>query len=342
MKLLFTLIFSFVFFTYSVHAQCVFEGTFAGQPYQMELTISNAAIIVNDGGACPNGNSSTLNYDIVFDYVIEYTGNPPSGTPWNFQVSSVTCTDPTGDGPDTFTGFNIPDLGPGTNPDSGTAIINQNKTSSDLSLCSSTSYDDFGCGDFNVTFQWQGVNETMACPVTIITPIKLSYFDVESNVKNQVEIEWVTESEVNNDYFTIEYSVDGQVWKELTTVRGQGDSSSPTIYKYVDVLPAGNHVFYRLMQTDFDGVRTFSAINDAFIDDLSNEIIAYPNPIVDVVTLQARESLTVYQITDVFGRQLPIFINTITDREVQLNVGMFEPGLYVIHTDQGPTKIFKQ
>jgi hypothetical protein len=73
-------------------------------------------------------------------------------------------------------------------------------------------------------------------------------------------INWVTESEVNNSHFILEKSQDGINWHFVTTIFGEGTTSQSTQYNYKD-LNAFEKVFYQLSQVDFDGsTETFTPI----------------------------------------------------------------------------------
>ncbi len=83
-------------------------------------------------------------------------------------------------------------------------------------------------------------------------PIKLLSFDAQKN-GDVVDLSWVTAEEINNDFFTIERSVDGQVFEELTQVQGAGTSSESRSYSTIDNDPLSGTSYYRLKQTDFNG-----------------------------------------------------------------------------------------
>lgn len=85
-----------------------------------------------------------------------------------------------------------------------------------------------------------------------LLPIELVAFEAYHENRINV-IEWTTASELNNSYFTIETSTDGQHWEVETTVTGAGTSSSEIDYRYEDVTVEDEIVYYRLSQTDFDG-----------------------------------------------------------------------------------------
>ncbi len=57
-----------------------------------------------------------------------------------------------------------------------------------------------------------------------LQPIELISFDAKLN-GGEVELHWVTASEINNDYFTIERSKDVLVWDEINNVNGAGNSN---------------------------------------------------------------------------------------------------------------------
>lgn len=95
------------------------------------------------------------------------------------------------------------------------------------------------------------------CPYflnNVVLPIELVDFYVinRDGVNN---LSWVTVSEINNDYFTIENSIDGYMWNTVGTMKGAGNSNTGIIYdfdheNYIDTVN-----YYRLTQTDFDGNR---------------------------------------------------------------------------------------
>lgn len=108
-------------------------------------------------------------------------------------------------------------------------------------------------------------------------PIELVRFTGVCN-NGQVTLQWTTASETNNDYFTVQRSLDGTNFEDVTTVPGAGNSSSIINYTAVDYNPYGGTSYYRLKQTDFDGASKFSdvvAVNCANIASDFNLINAY-------------------------------------------------------------------
>ena len=90
-------------------------------------------------------------------------------------------------------------------------------------------------------------------------PIKLIYFTAEL-IEGMVNLNWATAAEVNNNFFTVERSTDGENFEPLLTKPGAGNSTVNLYYNAVDESPLGGYSYYRLKQTDFDGHYTYSDI----------------------------------------------------------------------------------
>jgi hypothetical protein len=109
-------------------------------------------------------------------------------------------------------------------------------------------------------------------------PVELLEFSASCDGQ-KVETRWMTASETNNDYFTLERSADASRWEYVSRIDGAGNSNQPLSYLYYDENPYEGISYYRLKQTDFDGAtETFDAIAVACISAESYEISIYPNP----------------------------------------------------------------
>ena len=100
------------------------------------------------------------------------------------------------------------------------------------------------------------VSFNIECP-PINLPIELVEFRGTNNDLYN-DIFWVTVTETNNDYFTLERSVDGLVWEVITIVDGSGTSSTPKFYEHKDYNYTKEVInYYRLSQTDFNGQKEY-------------------------------------------------------------------------------------
>ncbi len=97
-----------------------------------------------------------------------------------------------------------------------------------------------------------------------------------------VLLSWSTGSEVNNDFFSIERSVDGKTWSMIGKMKGNGNSSEIEEYKFIDKEPVKELSYYRLSQTDYqgksEGFRVLRLNPVKGISQKSNLLNVSPNP----------------------------------------------------------------
>ena len=89
-------------------------------------------------------------------------------------------------------------------------------------------------------------------------PIELKSFEAKPK-GNKVSLSWITTSEINNDFFTIQRLSEGQLIQDIEYIRGAGNSSKELAYTTEDTDPPSGTVYYRLKQTDFDGGSSHSS-----------------------------------------------------------------------------------
>lgn len=127
---------------------------------------------------------------------------------------------------------------------------------------------------------WFDGNAGAACKwgiqVTDPLPVELLSFSAQCS-NGKPLLEWSTASELNNDYFTIEKSLDGLNFEVFDYVSGQGNSNSTTHYSWKGESALYETEYYRLKQTDYNGDYKYlgtKAINCK----LENQLLIYPNP----------------------------------------------------------------
>jgi len=90
----------------------------------------------------------------------------------------------------------------------------------------------------------------------IILTVELSQLNGYAHERGYNAIEWITSSENNNDYFTIENSADGSNWEKIATINGQGNSNEFNNYHHHDYNRQSDVNYYKLSQTDYNGKST--------------------------------------------------------------------------------------
>lgn len=106
--------------------------------------------------------------------------------------------------------------------------------------------------------------------------------------KKSVVISWMTYSEVNNSYFTIERSANGTDFEAITRVDGITNSNALRKYEFRDKDPLPKQNYYRLRQVDMNGNSKFSNIISTIATSNVKEVKitrVHPNPFDDQFTV---------------------------------------------------------
>ncbi len=91
----------------------------------------------------------------------------------------------------------------------------------------------------------------------VLLPINLLSFSAQLQAEG-IDFKWVTSSEINNDYFTVERAQDGRNFTQVGRVSGAGNSNVEHHYNFLDTEMPQATTYYRLRQTDFDGASMLS------------------------------------------------------------------------------------
>lgn len=164
-------------------------------------------------------------------------------------------------------------------------------------------------------------------PTTL--PVELILFN-GCIINGSVELNWITVSETNNDYFIIERSTDGINFEKIGFVYGAGNSNNILVYKYFDFFPI-DVAYYRLKQTDFNGKYTYSKIVMIDFTRQYNDVVnIYPNPFnssTNIVINDASQNknfeLVIYNI---FGKE--VINTTINKQSTTLETYNLPSGIY--------------
>jgi hypothetical protein len=181
-------------------------------------------------------------------------------------------------------------------------------------------------------------------------PIQLKSFEAKP-MANKVDIQWVTASELNNDYFTLERSSDGQEFAEVVRIPGKGTKQTESSYDFLDDRPIIGRSYYRLKQTDFDKKSSYSKIVLVELALGQNpEVVVYPNPTTEeTFSVQMNgfipeESVQV-KLSDSMGRILFTEQTTVSSselHEIRINKAGLAPGVYILSVRQRSINLFSR
>lgn len=182
-------------------------------------------------------------------------------------------------------------------------------------------------------------------------PISLISFTGKLNDKD-VDLNWKTATEINNDYFTLERSTDCKTFDIVSKINGAGNSNMVLKYDYTDAnvaeITKATKLYYRLKQTDFDGKYTYSGIIAINLTEESSSpfelLSANPNPFQDNLYISVSsiaEGNALLKLYDMNGKmvkeqtsEIMEGINTIT----LSNNADLKKGTYLINVEMNNQK----
>ncbi|MFZ5518078.1 MAG: leucine-rich repeat domain-containing protein [Candidatus Zhuqueibacterota bacterium] len=162
------------------------------------------------------------------------------------------------------------------------------------------------------------------CGIDPPVPVELSAFNAHIQA-GKIVLQWATESETNSFGFDIEKSRDGETFERIGFVQGQGTTSTPSRYEFIDQSVVAGANYYRLRQVDFDGQFEYSDIIDVVVGAPTRFKLGqnFPNPFNSSTMIsfalpeRAHVEITVFDIT---GKTLAVVTNQ-----------TFEAGSYNVH-----------
>ncbi len=159
-------------------------------------------------------------------------------------------------------------------------------------------------------------------------PVELKSFSAKT-AGLDVQLNWTTATEINNDHFTIQRSTDGSHWKEIASISGNGFSTQEIHYEHVDKNPPSGYLYYRLFQQDFNG--SPEIIGNAAVDMGLHNISVYPNPSKGdwcISGIEFHENLLI-ELNDIRGRTVPIE-TAFQNQQLLLKMMDHKPGMYFL------------
>lgn len=153
------------------------------------------------------------------------------------------------------------------------------------------------------------IPQSFTPPNGCVLPVMFSQIRAKQK-GGQVEILWSTASEINNDYFSIERSIDGEHFSEIARHPGHVNTDNFSNYTIMDEEPHFGVNYYRVRQVDYNGASTVSGAQRVkFHVDHQLDLQIYPNP------LEAGENLNAtfvmpyagyirMRLMDAYGRTL--------------------------------------
>lgn len=196
--------------------------------------------------------------------------------------------------------------------------------------------------DDRAQYAWQDMDYMAMAGGTLNSlPIELLYFSAEVEKGNQVVLEWKTGSEINNEFFYIERSLDGVEFDDIEIINGAGNSQEELTYTTYDFDAPEGIVYYRIRQIDFDGKNEVFKTKSVFIS-TQNKVewkhtkVLDGNQIRVYGELQAEYSLKLFNINGslVYDHKIGLAQSGISSMTIDLPPDL-KPGVYLTVLENG-------
>lgn len=172
----------------------------------------------------------------------------------------------------------------------------------------------------------ENIYQWFAQSQSAILPVKLKEFTARLS-NGKVELKWITTDEKDNASFTIERAGSDQRFSGIANIPGAINNIGEKAYAYTDANPLNDLSFYRLVQTDLDGTKTYFDIRRILNEKGNiNAVVVSPNPF----TSDLSAFLTVDR-----SQKVSISLTDMNGRIVKTSVGIYSPGTTEIKIGSG-------
>lgn len=169
---------------------------------------------------------------------------------------------------------------------------------------------------------------TTTCAVVL--PVSLLSFEAMLR-DTGVQLDWATATEENNEFFSIERSIDGRQFETIAIVEGAGNSTVELHYSYFDSFKTdfNGFVYYRLSQTDYDGTRETFDMVALRIEAVASEPILFPNPSASasIINLRGVPEFASWRIYSINGEEVKYGEMSATG---EISTWGIQPGSYLL------------
>jgi hypothetical protein len=172
-------------------------------------------------------------------------------------------------------------------------------------------------------------------------PVEWLSFACSKTNTGTVKLTWITASELNSDYFSIEKSKDGLSFQSIGKMKASGTTNNTNRYIYEDSSINSGRAYYRLKQVDLDGKFEYSEV--CYVNSPVEEytLKIYPNPGSNTVyiDLGGEEALS-FSVLNNLGQKLSV-PSYDGDAKKVLDTSNLTAGFYIIEVTID-RKVFKE
>lgn len=225
-----------------------------------------------------------------------------------------------------------------------TNTVNGDRVSSTFEVTDKTPTSSGG-GSYDLSVMMTVTNnaECVATTATVSTTSNASVLPIElvsfsgKLVNKNVLLDWITASESNNAFFTIERSFDAKNFETIGEIAGAGTTNERQTYTFTDQQIINNGLtYYRLKQTDFDGAFSYTNIVSIRTSNDDGLVIGQINTAGETMAVSLNSSLEESVEINVFDMSGRLLISTsemiyVGQNEIELATGALNTGIFVMN-----------
>jgi hypothetical protein len=186
-------------------------------------------------------------------------------------------------------------------------------------------------------------NTALCSGVSFVSlPVELLFFRATARTAH-VALDWVTLSETNAAYFTVERSADAKHFEGILRVDSRnGDSKTRQNYSVLDTSPKPGTNYYRLRTVDKDGTYTTSKIVAAAFG--KTGLFLHPNPVSQVnlsLLLEGDLEAGEREVRVYTTQGTPVYQATFSGQQTEIPTRQLSAGMYIVLVKAGG-QVFRQ
>lgn len=180
-------------------------------------------------------------------------------------------------------------------------------------------------------------------------PVTMSSF-VNTCESGKTLLKWTTETENNNDYFSIEKSDEKFQFYEIGRVFGKGNSNVTNTYEFTDPFFNDKTSYYRIKQVDFNGEFMYHRIIASSCYKTEFEVVnqQLESNSMDLIINSVQDEKVTIQLFDIHGKLITESLQTLTQGNNKINLTNFNinSGIYMLNivgeVHHYKTKLFRK
>lgn len=185
---------------------------------------------------------------------------------------------------------------------------------------------------------FNGIKRNRITRITTPEVLPVTWVSVKAALQNvnDVEISWQTTDELNVKNYTVQKSINGVSFSNLTIMMpGKGFSNKDYVYTDVNGALAANKIYYRILESDKDGKTSYSRTVFVTVENEGVSLQLYPNPVQNILHVKNLD-VDVTSTISIINAEGKILSSLQTaSGNCDINTSHLAPGMYYLKISSG-------